>query len=288
MILITGAAGKTGRAVIRALTAKAQPTRGLVYRPEQVTPPERLGVRDVVVGDMRVRAVMDRAFNGVRAVYHMAPNMHPEEVRIGEVAIEAARSAGVEHFVYHSVLHPQTEAMPHHWLKLRVEEILFASGLSYTILQPAAYMQNVQAHWNHIVKRGLYPVPYAAETQVSMVDLQDVAEVASKVLTESGHEGATYELSGPEVLSQHETAEILERQLERTVRVEVIPLDVWRQQALASGLGDYQIETLVNMFEYYERNGFWGNSGVLEWLLGRRPTTFAEYVQRTIANRLNT
>jgi uncharacterized protein YbjT (DUF2867 family) len=288
MILITGAAGKTGRAVIRALAVKAQTVRGLVHRKEQVSPLKQLGVRHIVVGDMRVQAVMDRAFKGVRTVYHMAPNMHPEEVPIGEVALEAARSAGVEHFVYHSVLHPQTEAMPHHWQKLRVEENLFTSGLPYTILQPAAYMQNVEAHWNHIAKRGCYRVPYSAETRLSMVDLQDVAEVASKVLTESGHEGATYELSGPEVLSQNETAEILEQQLERTVRVEVIPLEVWREQALASKLGDYQIETLMKMFEYYEQNGFWGNSGVLAWLLGRKPTTFAQYVQRTITNRLGT
>ena len=59
---------------------------------------------------------------------------------------EAARRAGIRHLVYHSVLHPQVEAMPHHWQKMRVEEQLFAAGLPYTILQPAAYMQNVLAH----------------------------------------------------------------------------------------------------------------------------------------------
>ena len=63
------------------------------------------------------------------SVYHVCPNVSPDEIAIGRVSIAAARSAGVEHFVYHSVLHPQTEAMPHHWLKLRVEEALITSGL---------------------------------------------------------------------------------------------------------------------------------------------------------------
>ena len=169
MILITGAAGKTGRAVIRALAVKEQIVRGLVYRKEQVTPLKQLGVQNIVVGDMRVQAVADKAFKRVRAVYHIAPNMHPEEVSIGQVAIMAGRSASVEHFVYHSVLHPQTEVMPHHLQKLRVEEDLFESGLSYTILQPAAYMQNVQAYWDHILERGFYPVPFSNDLIASSV-----------------------------------------------------------------------------------------------------------------------
>ncbi len=285
MILITGAAGKTGRAVIRALTVQEHTIRALVYRKEQVTPLTQLGVQNVVVGDMRVQAVVDRAFEGVRAVYHIAPNMHSEEIAIGKLAINTARAVGLEHFVYHSVLHPQIECMPHHWQKLRVEERLLESGLSYTILQPAAYMQNVQAHWNDIVTKGLYRVPYSAETRLSMVDLQDVAEVASKVLTESGHEGATYQLCGPEVLSQTETAEVLAHQLERPVRVEVVPREMWHEQAQTSGLDVHRIATLIKMFEYYEQNGFCGNSGVLQWLLGRKPTTFAEYVTRTSLDR---
>jgi uncharacterized protein YbjT (DUF2867 family) len=117
--------------------------------------------------------------------------MNPAEVEIGEGVIVAACAAGVEHVVYHSVLHPQTEAMPHHWSKLRVEEKLFESGLAYTILQPAAYMQNVLAYWEAIMEHGVYPVPYAVEARLSMVDLEDVARSAALILTEPGHIGAT-------------------------------------------------------------------------------------------------
>jgi uncharacterized protein YbjT (DUF2867 family) len=285
MILVTGAAGKTGWAVIRALAAKGAAVRALVYRPEQGWLVQAWGAQEVVVGDMRLQATMEQAVAGARAVYHICPNMSPDEVAIGQAAIAAARSAGVEHFVYHSVLHPQTEAMPHHWLKLRVEEQLFESGLSHTILQPAAYMQNVLAYWEAIVEQGVYAVPYAVETRLGMVDLEDVAEVAALVLTAAGHAGATYELAGVEVMSQIEVAASLSQGLGRRVRAETVPLDVWEQRARRSGMGDYQVETLVKMFRYYEHHGFWGNPRVLSWLLGRSPTSFDAFVARSAHER---
>ncbi|MGD8967204.1 MAG: NmrA family NAD(P)-binding protein [Anaerolineae bacterium] len=285
MIVVTGAAGKTGRAVIRALAARVDSVRAVVHRPQQARLVEGLGVRQVVVGDMRVQATMDRAARGARAIYHICPNVHPEEVAIGRAAIAAARSAGVQHFVYHSVLHPQVEAMPHHWLKMRVEERLFESGLNCTILQPAAYMQNVLAQWEHVLEQGVYSVPYAVDTRLGMADLEDVAQAAAIVLTEAGHEGATYELAGAEALTQIEVAAILSQQLGRPVRAEAVPLGTWEKRARESGLGEYQVRTLLKMFRYYERFGFWGNPRVLTWLLGRPPTTFAGFAARVAQDR---
>ena len=92
--------------------------------------------------------------------------------------------------------------MPHHWAKLRVEEMLLASGLDVTILQPTAYMQNILAGWPGIVADGVFWVPYPVETRLSLVDLQDVGAAAARVSTEPGHEGATYELVGTAPLSQ--------------------------------------------------------------------------------------
>ena len=178
------------------------------------------------------------------------------------------------------MLHPQTEAMPHHWQKLRVEERLFESGLRYTILQPTVYMQNLLAHWDLIAKQGILPVPYAAETRLAMVDLQDVAAAAVGVLTEKGHEGATYELVGTEALSQTKVATVLSRELGRPVRVRAISLDEWEGLARRAGLDDYRIVTLIKMFRYYERHDFWGSPRVLTWLLGRPPTTLAAFTRR--------
>jgi uncharacterized protein YbjT (DUF2867 family) len=283
MILVTGAAGKTGRAVIKALAARGEVVRALVHRPQQASIAVDAGARDVVAGDMRDQAVMDRAAGApsqVRAIYHICPNMSPDELSIAQVAVQATRAAGVEHFVYHSVLHPHTEAMPHHWQKLRTEELLFETGLPYTILQPAAYMQNILAYWDRIVQDGIYAVPYATEARLSMVDLEDVAKVAATVLTERGHAGATYELAGVDVLSPAEIAEVLAQQLGRPVHAQAVDLEVWEKGARASGLGDYQVETLLQMFRYYERHGFWGNAHVLTWLLRRPPTTFARFARR--------
>ncbi len=130
MILVTGAAGKTGREVIKRLAARGHHVRALVRRQEQADSLKHLGAVDFVVGDMGASDIMDKALAGVRAVYHICPNMHPAELAIGENAIRVAQAAGVERFVYHSVLHPQIERMAHHWQKMRVEEKLFESGLA--------------------------------------------------------------------------------------------------------------------------------------------------------------
>jgi NAD(P)H dehydrogenase (quinone) len=280
LILVTGAAGKTGRAVIRALVARGVVVRALVHRGEQDETVRALGAQEVAVGDLLDRSLVGSAAAGARAVYHICPNVHPDEVAIGQMAINAAREGGVQRFVYHSVLHPQVEAMPHHWRKLRVEELLFESGLDYTILQPEAYMQNVLGQWDSLVQSGVYSVPYGVETRLGMVDLADVAEAAARVLTETGHAGAIYELAGPEALTQTQVAEELGHALRRRVEARQVPLVAWEQQARDAEMGDYQVQTLRQMFQYYDRHGFWGNPRVLGWLLGRPPGSFGAFVAR--------
>jgi uncharacterized protein YbjT (DUF2867 family) len=282
MILVTGAAGKTGLAVIQALRVGGAEVRALVRREEQVAAAASTGARETVVGDMRDARVLGSAHQSVTAVYHICPNMSPDEVHIGRMMLAAARGAGVTHFVYHSVLHPQTVGMPQHWNKLLVEAALFESGLPYTILQPASYMQNVLGARTAILERGIYPVPYAVETRLSMVDLEDVGQVAARVLTDAGHQGAIYELAGPEILTPREVADVLSRALDRPVRAEEVTLDEWTARARARGMGDYQIRTLLKMFGYYNDYGFLGNPTVLASLLGRPPTSFQTFVSRTL------
>ena len=279
-VLITGAAGKTGCAVIDALRARDSSVRALVRRPEQAVALASLGVDDIVSGDLLNGEALARAMQGIDRVYHICPNMHPHEVEIGEQILSAARAAGVRHFVYHSVLHPQTEAMPHHWQKLRVEERLLESGLPFTILQPAPYMQNVLAHRRRIFEDGIYPVPYSAETRLALVDLVDVGEAAATVLLESGHGDAVYELVGEAGLTQDEVAAILSGEIERSVSVKEIAVRDWRRQATANGMESYQVDTLARMFEYYNVYGLTGSPNVLRWLLEREPTSFASFARR--------
>ncbi len=287
MILVTGAAGKTGRAVIKALLERGESVRGFVRRHEQADELARLGVDSSVVGDMNAAESYDEAMQGVRAVYHICPNMHPDELTIGSSAIEAACRCGLEHFVYHSVLHPQTEKMPHHWNKMRVEELLFESGLRFTILQPAPYMQNILAWKNKIINEGSFEVPYPVETKFSMVDLADLARAAAVVLTEPGHKEAVYEIVGTRALSQKEVANLLGKVLERPILAEEIPCEQWRQNAEEAGMGQYQVETLLKMFGYYARFGLSGNRYVLKQLLGRDPHSFTGFVTREFENLQN-
>jgi NAD(P)H dehydrogenase (quinone) len=178
------------------------------------------------------------------------------------------------------VLHPQAEEMPHHWQKLRVEEKLFESGLSFTILQPASYMQNILGSWKSIIERGVYIVPYSVDTRLGMVDLEDVAEAAAIVLTQAGHNGAIYELAGREILSQSDVASQLSQVLNLTIRAEKISLEEWENRARGSGLSNHALETLKKMFRYYDQYGLWGNSNTLKCLIGRQPTSFISFLER--------
>jgi len=284
MILVTGAAGKTGKAVIQSLKNKSALIRAFVRKDEQIPDLEALGIDDIHVGDLLSYQDIERALQGVRAVYHICPNVSPYEFSIGKTVISAARASGAEQCVFHSVMHPQTESMPHHWAKLRVEEFLLESGIPFTILQPTAYMQNLLSHWESISQKGIYPVPYSKESRSCLVDLRDVAEVAAKVLTEHEHTGATYELVGTPPLSQIQIAEIFAEKLGRPVVVDEIKVDDWETRARAGGMGQYQVTTLKQMFAYYDRFGFEGNTNVLSWLLGRPPISLDEFVQRQVAD----
>ena len=282
MILVTGAAGKTGRAVVKAVAERGLPVRALVFREDQAEGLRRLGADQAVVGDMRAPLDLDRAVEGVRAVYHICPNLHPDEIAIGRMAISVASEAGVERFVYHSVLLPAVRDMPHHWLKHRVEQLLPASGLRYTVLQPCAYMQNVLAGWDSIARRGVFRVPYGVDTAMSLVDLADVGAAAAEVLAVAGtgHDGATYELCGPEPVSPADVAAAFSRSLGSPVRAEAVDVAIWEAGARDAGLGEYQIDALVRMFEYYDRHGFVGDPGPLADLLERAPTRLERFVER--------
>ena len=282
MILVTGAAGKTGQAVTRALVRVGASVRALVHKEEYQDSVESAGVSEIYLGDLLNLDDLQEIMEGVEAVYHICPNVHPGEVDIGVGVIQAAKEAGVEHFVYHSVLHPQIEAMPHHWLKLRVEEHLIESGLPFTILQPTAYMQNVAALIPKLLEGGVYRVPYPIETGISLVDLEDIAQAAAVVLTEPDHIGATYELAGTGPITQIQVAAVLSEVLGKDIQAQRIPYKTWETQALKNGLGSYQRYTLLKMFQNYKKFGFSGNSLVLGWLLGRQPTTLESCLRREL------
>ena len=284
MILVTGAAGKTGRAVVEALAKKGAGVRAMVRRGEHFTALKALGATECVIAGFEDQSVLRRAADGVRAIYHICPNVSREEVAFARGVAAAAQAQGVKRFVYHSVLHPQIEAMPHHWQKMRTEEMLFGLGLDLTILQPTAYMQNILSALPGILAEGVFHVPYPVMARLSLVDLQDVAEAAAVVLTADGHGGATYELAGSEPLSQTEVAAVIGASLKIPVRAEAESVESWQVRARAGGMGEYECATLAAMFRYYAAHGLIGNSHVLAALLGRKPNDLAGFLRRSAAN----
>jgi NAD(P)H dehydrogenase (quinone) len=283
MILVTGAAGKTGKAVVKAVAAKGARVRALVRNPDHAGALMALGAAEVSFGSFEDARALAQAAAGARAIYHICPNVSRDELAYACAVVAAARTHGVKRFVYHSVLHPQIEAMPHHWQKMRVEEMLFASDLDLTVLQPTAYMQNILGVWRVVVADGVFCVPYPVETRLSLVDLDDVAAAAAMVLTQDGHHGATYELVGTGALSQSEVAAAIGAALGRNVRAEAEPLAAWEARAGASGMGEHERATLVAMLRYYADYGLVGNPSALRWLLGRTPNDLAPFLRLVAA-----
>jgi uncharacterized protein YbjT (DUF2867 family) len=285
MILVTGAAGKTGRAIIRALKGAGQEVRAFVGTSVSLDIAGNLGADEAVIGDLRDIGVLRSAAAGVSAIYFIAPNVHADELMMGRNVIEAARSVGYARLVIHSVLHPATEKMPHHWQKLRVEEAVYESGLPYTILQPAPYMQNLLAQWQTMTRESVLRQPYPVVTRLSLVDVHDVAEVALHVLIGRGHLNATYELAGTDPLSQTEVATIVSERLSQKITAKAVRPADWDRSAREAGWGEYARSTLLSMFDYYAKHGLSGNPNVLRWLLGREPTSLAGFIDRTLRER---
>jgi len=284
MILVTGAAGKTGKAVINALLSRNVEICAFVRSEMQANALPDSRLVKVVVGDLRNFEDLKKASYKTDAIYYICPNITPDEIEIGKLLVHAAGLNNVQRFVYHSVLHPQIESMPHHWQKMRMEEFLFSSGLDFTILQPCAYMQNILAEWKNICQDAVYMVPYSIHARLSIVDLSDIGEAAAIVLTENGHSNAIYELAGPNPLSQVDIANVLSIVINKPVKAVEISRDIWGDKARLIDMRSIEITILMKMFEYYEKYGLVGNPFILKTLLRREPTQFIEFVKQHISS----
>lgn len=267
-IAVIGAAGKTGEAVVAALSSSVN-VRRLVRRARTDSEFE---VELETGGGLR------KALVGCRGVYFIAPNVHPDEPALLRNALTAAASAGVEHFVYHSVAWPFSPAMPHHLDKAKCEDELHRSPLRWTVLQPCAYAQNFEAVLNGESDRIL--LPYSADTRFSFVSLGDVAAVAAAVLVEGAavHHGATYEVGGPQALSVMEVAQIVEKKTSRTVTVDQISLSQWRDEA-GNSLDVNASSRLAAMFDFYNHHDFLAGSAAVRLILDRPPVGIESLVK---------
>jgi uncharacterized protein YbjT (DUF2867 family) len=282
LLLVTAAHGNQGKLLIPRLVAAGIVLRACVRSDESARALRAAGVTDIVVGDMSNPDVLAQAMHGVEKVYYVGPALHPREREMGIAAVHAARAAGVQHFVFSSVLHAIITDLVQHEIKRDVEEYLISSGMEFTILQPANYM--LRHRLKPAFAEGVFRLSWALDRYQSMVDLGDVTEVAAAVIAESGHHaGATYELVAPGRYTAHDLAEIIAEVTGREVIAERIDSEVFLKAALgADSLAQFPYEARVSraISKRYSSHDFIGNPNVLTWLLGREPTTFEQFTQK--------
>ena len=277
-ILLTGASGKTGRRSLAKLVAAGAAVRALVRRQAAADELTTAGARETIVGDLFDADVMRRAMQSASTVLHICPPMDEREADLACRMTDMAKGAGVERLVLYSVLHPFID-VPHHRRKLTAEHHLIESGLPYTILQPGRYMEHLRPIWPEVLREGVHRMPFSVDARFSLVDLDDLADAVTIVLTQPGHADATYQLAGPEALSQTACADIIGAVLDRPIRAEARPIDDFIAKARAGGMPEARLAVMRAMNRHYDSHGLRGNPNVLRWLIGRAPTTFRQFVE---------
>ncbi|MEF2978955.1 NmrA family NAD(P)-binding protein [Subtercola sp. YIM 133946] len=274
--LVCGVGGITGDTVVAFLAEQGFPVRALVHREARREAAVARGAESVVVGDYDDAEALTAAMSGVREVFFVAPSYQEAEPRWVSAALAAAEAAGVDRFVYQSVLHSFTPSMPHHLRKAQSEVAVRASRLAWSILQPAMYAQTVLRVRQRSAE-GLISVPYDPDARFAVVDVRDVAACVGAVLADDRHVFGGYEIVGTEVQSLRELAQTMNRVLgeERDV-VHVDPGSL----PLPPTWGPRQREEYALMCREYGAHGLLGSNSTTAALLGRAPTSFAEVVAR--------
>lgn len=284
MILVTGASGQVGCTVIRALKKRGTQVRAFIHTPANGEKVRQAGASDVFIGDMNREEDLAVALKGVETVYFIPPAANPREDEIGEKMIRAAKNQEGIYFVYHSVLHSVLQDMPHHKKKLRVEQMLVDSGLDYTVLQPAVFMQMLLPGIKSACSGGplLQKFFTSNSTRMNLLDVNDLGEAAAEVLCSREYVNGTFELCGKENYSLNELEGAFSRALGRDVTSAYIPDEVFLAQAKLTPDG-YGAQTLLTMFRHYNTHSFCGNSRVLTQILGREPHGLEDFLRESIA-----
>ena len=285
MILVTSANGNQGKRLVPKLVRAGHRVRACVRSKSSAERLRSIGVQDVLVGDLADQVFVDQSMRGVSAVYHIGPTLHRAERQMGFTMVDAARRAGVDHFVFSSVLHAITTDLIQHEIKRDIEEHLLSSGLEFTILQPTNYM--LPLRMRSVFEEAVFRLTWSLDRLQSLVDLDDVTDVAALVLAQTtAHAAATYELVGPGRYTAHDIGNALSAIVGRNVSVEQIDPERFTRERLANAdpeAFDHQLRMSRAIAARYSSHDFVGNPNVLTWLLGRLPTTFETFAEREFA-----
>lgn len=283
MILITGASGQVGCAVIRALSKSGIETKAFIHRASNMEKVKEAGATEVFVGEMSEEKDLREALHGVDTVYYICSAANPNEDEIGGQMIQIAKKTGNIYFVYHSVLHSVLQDMPHHKRKLHTEQLVVDSGLDFAVIQPAVFMQMLMPAVKSVQSGGhmLQKFFTSNDTQISLVDMEDFAEAAAVILSSKDYVNGTFELCGKGSYSLQDMESVFSEVAGREVKSAFITDDAFIVQ-MKIDASSYQAQTLLTMFRHYNEHSFRGNSILLSQILGREPHTLHQFVSRNM------
>jgi len=268
MILVTGATGTTGGATVRALADAGVPARALVRDAAKFSAPAGI---EVAVGSLQDAPSLDAALEGVTHAYLVYP-ASPDQVEQETAFVDAAVRAGTEHLVLLSVIgaeYEATEALRFGHAHRAAEKAVRESGLQWTFLRPNGFLQNYLGQAASIAGQGVFYSALTAAAPVSHVDARDIGEVAAKALSEPGHAGQAYALTGPEALTDDDIAARMSAVLGRTVEHVTVPPEAQRESMLGMGIPEWTVDGLGELYAFYETGGAAGVAPDIERVLGR-------------------
>jgi uncharacterized protein YbjT (DUF2867 family) len=267
MILVTGAAGTVGSEVVKELKARAASFK-VGYRNRR--PP---GVEGVAI-DLDKPETLGPALRNVETVFLLSTAVAPERNLVA-----AAKVAGVKRVVKLSVWGAAEEGFVFARWHRAVEREIEGSGLAWTFLRPNGFMQNVVNFMGATIKSQGAFYHSAADARISHVDARDIGAVAARTLTDAGHEGKAYALSGPESLSYSEIAAILSKSLGREIRYVAISDVDYKQGAMAAGIPEPYADALIDLSRHYRTGQMSQVTRDVTAVSGRDPIHFEQFAR---------
>ncbi len=282
MILVTGANGLNGSELIRRLSPKGVPVRGLVRSIAKAGALAGLPNVEIVEGDMARPETLSGPLQGVdRAM--LISSSDPAMLEVQSNFIDAARKAGVRHVVKLSGIMPELDS-PFRFARMHgeIERRLEASGMAFTHLRAGEFFPAYFRQVRSIVARGALILPME-DARIASIDIEDIAEVAARILTGSGHEGKIYPLTGPEALSMVEVAEKLSAVTGKPIQYINIAPEEARSANLANGMPPYLADALFELFAERRKGKESQVSPVIPTVFGWQPVRFEEFAARNAA-----
>lgn len=276
-ILVAGATGNTGRALVKRLAATGHPVRAATRNHRSLRECQAVEVVDV---DYANPASLARALRAVDRVYLATP-LATDMVVTTEQLVTAAVKAGVRHFVKLSGVGTQVpDAFQLARWHRAAEAVIEESGLTWTHLRPNAFMQNfTNHHLDSIRSQGLFHDPVGAG-RVSYVDVDDIAAVAATVLTSPGHESKIYALTGPEAVSSYEAASHLSQASGRDIRCVEVSVEAARDALFGFGLPSVLVDAVSELYRFMRQDALSAVVSTIESVLGRPPTSFSRFAEQ--------